>query len=87
MMQVDDCDDSPLGEAPIPESGRFVNPRLTNEPESDPRRPLTEPDPPRTLTQRVYRFLERVRFIVPVSRRSAPDDDRPSSAYRRPSTR
>ena len=79
-MQVDDCDVSPLAKTPIPESGRFVNPGLENKPEN-------EPQPPRTLTQRVYRFLERVRFVVPVTRRSASDDGRPGSAYRRPSTR
>ncbi len=81
-MQVDDCDGSPLAKTPIPESGRFVNPGTGNTPENGP-----ASAPPRTLTQRVYRFLERVRFVVPVTRRSAPDDGRPGSAYRRPSTR
>ena len=85
-MQVDDCDGPPLAKTPIPKSGRFVNPGVENKPENDPR-PLTERDPPRTLTQRVYRFLERVRFVVPVTRRPATDDDRPSSDYRSPSTR
>ena len=79
-MQVDDCDGPPLAKTPIPESGRFVNPGLENKPES-------EPQPRRTLTQRVYRFLERVRFVVPVTRRSVPDDDRPRTDYRSPSTR
>lgn len=49
-MQVDDCERSPLADRPIPESGRFVN--------SKRRRP--------PLSERVYRFLERVRFVVPV---------------------
>jgi len=58
-MQVDDCDRSSLEKTPIPESGRFVNPGPANLPENEPHRSLTE---------RVYRFLERVRFVVPVSR-------------------
>ncbi len=69
-MQIDDCDGSPLAKTPIPESGRFVNPRPTNESEN---KPQNEPanEPRRTLTQRVYRFLERVRFVVPVAREKA----------------
>jgi len=54
-MQVDDCDRPPLDDRPIPESGRFVNPKR--------KRPLSE---------RVYRFLERVRFVVPVTRERRP---------------
>ena len=52
-MQVDDCRRPSLEELPIPESGRFVNSNSKLK---------------RSLSQRLYRFLERVRFVVPVGR-------------------
>ena len=55
-MQVDDCERSPLADAPFPESGRFVNPN---------------PKRKRSVSERIYRFLERVRFVVPVTRQPA----------------
>ena len=42
----------------IPESGRFVNSKRKRPP----------------LSERVYRFLERVRFVVPVTREPAQRD-------------
>ncbi|HEY2796543.1 MAG TPA: hypothetical protein VGK26_01525 [Thermoanaerobaculia bacterium] len=76
-MQVDDCGRSSLADVPIPESGRFVNPN-----------PSPNPKPKLSMSGRLHRFLERVRFVVAVTRPRSPADRSGSDeAYRSPSTR